>query len=62
MIVYGAMTETSIGRLFAAGIIPGILLAGAFHDLDPGLHPCTTKRWRHQGTGPATRRASPVAD
>ncbi len=30
MIVYGAMTETSIGRLFAAGIIPGILLAGAF--------------------------------
>lgn len=25
-ILYGAMTETSIGRLFAAGIVPGILL------------------------------------
>lgn len=30
MIVYGAMTDTSIGRLFAAGIIPGILLSLLF--------------------------------
>jgi C4-dicarboxylate transporter, DctM subunit len=30
MIVYGSMTETSIGKLFVAGIIPGILLTGAF--------------------------------
>ena len=30
MIIYGAMTDTSIGRLFAAGVIPGILLALAF--------------------------------
>jgi C4-dicarboxylate transporter, DctM subunit len=30
MIVYGSMTETSIGKLFIAGIIPGILLTGAF--------------------------------
>ena len=28
-ILYGAMTETSIGRLFAAGIIPGLLLCAA---------------------------------
>jgi len=28
-ILYGAMTDTSIGRLFAAGVIPGLLLCGA---------------------------------
>lgn len=28
MVVYGAATETSIGKLFMAGIIPGILLTG----------------------------------
>ncbi|MGE0716870.1 MAG: TRAP transporter large permease subunit, partial [Alphaproteobacteria bacterium] len=28
-ILYGAMTETSIGRLFTAGILPGLLLAAA---------------------------------
>lgn len=30
MIVYGIATETSIGRLFLAGIIPGLLLTGLF--------------------------------
>ena len=30
MIVYGISTETSIGRLFLAGIIPGLLLTGLF--------------------------------
>ena len=30
MIVYGIATETSIGRLFLAGILPGILLATMF--------------------------------
>ncbi len=30
MIVYGIATETSIGRLFMAGVIPGILLTGLF--------------------------------
>jgi len=29
-IVYGIMTEQSIGKLFAAGILPGMLLAGLF--------------------------------
>lgn len=28
-ILYGAITETSIGRLFAAGIVPGLLLCAA---------------------------------
>lgn len=30
MIVYGAMTDTSIGRLFAAGVVPGLLLTAMF--------------------------------
>jgi C4-dicarboxylate transporter, DctM subunit len=30
MIVYGIATETSIGRLFIAGILPGLMLAGLF--------------------------------
>jgi C4-dicarboxylate transporter, DctM subunit len=28
MVVYGAITETSIGKLFMAGVVPGILLTG----------------------------------
>ncbi len=30
MIVYGIATETSIGRLFMAGLLPGLLLCGLF--------------------------------
>ena len=30
IIIYGSMTNTSIGQLFAAGILPGIALTGAF--------------------------------
>ncbi len=30
MIVYGIATETSIGRVFLAGVIPGLLLVGLF--------------------------------
>jgi tripartite ATP-independent transporter DctM subunit len=30
MIVYGIATETSIGRLFAAGLLPGVMLVGLF--------------------------------
>ncbi len=30
LIIYGVMTEESIGKLFAAGILPGILLATCF--------------------------------
>jgi len=29
-LIYGALTETSIGRLFAAGIVPGLLVGGMF--------------------------------
>jgi C4-dicarboxylate transporter DctM subunit len=30
LIIYGAMTNTSVGRLYAAGVVPGILLALLF--------------------------------
>lgn len=30
LIIYGAITNTSIGKLFTAGILPGLLLAGFF--------------------------------
>ena len=30
MIIYGVMTDTSIGRLFIAGVVPGLLLAASF--------------------------------
>ena len=30
MIIYGSMTETSIGKLFMAGVVPGLLLTACF--------------------------------
>lgn len=30
MIIYGAMTNTSVGRLYAAGVVPGLVLTGLF--------------------------------
>jgi len=30
MIIYGAMTNTSVGRLYAAGVVPGLLLMAMF--------------------------------
>ncbi len=30
MIIYGVLTDTSISRLFSAGILPGLILAGMF--------------------------------
>ncbi|MEK9685025.1 MAG: TRAP transporter large permease [Rhodospirillaceae bacterium] len=41
MIVYGISTETSIGRLFLAGVLPGLLLTAMF------MAWCLYRAWRH---------------
>jgi hypothetical protein len=57
-IVYGVMTEQSIGKLFIAGIVPGLLIAALFAAtialacaLRPGLAPAATATsWRNGST------------
>ncbi len=56
LIIYGAITNTSIGRLFAAGILPGFGLAGLFMLTIAGL--CI---WRPEWAGSKEERA-PLAD
>jgi len=52
MIVYGTFTETSVAKLFMAGVLPGLLLISmfmsyiAFHAwLKPGVSPIVSKRY-----------------
>ncbi|RNF36148.1 TRAP transporter large permease [Paracoccus methylarcula] len=53
MIVYGIATETSIGRLFLAGLMPGLMLTALF--MAWALFDC----WRHGlGLSDVTRRYS----
>ena len=52
LIVYGALTETSIGQLFIAGIFPGLLLAGLYSAVI--LFMC----WRNPSLGPPAPRAT----
>jgi C4-dicarboxylate transporter DctM subunit len=52
MVIYGVFTETNIGKLFAAGVLPGIL--GAV--LLCGAIQVTT--WRHPTWGPRGERSS----
>ena len=37
-ILYGIATETSIGRLFLAGVMPGVMLTGLVHAMDAVHH------------------------
>ncbi len=52
LVIYGIVTETNIGKLFAAGIIPGLLTAGL---LMAGVAWIT---WRDPTAGPAGERST----
>jgi len=63
LIVYGILTETSIGRLFLAGIIPGLMIALSFVltllgwcRLNPGLGPAGER----SGWGARLRSLPPI--
>jgi tripartite ATP-independent transporter DctM subunit len=49
MIVYGIATETSIGRLFLAGVVPGVMLTVMF--MAWALVDCSRKGYRLEGAG-----------
>jgi C4-dicarboxylate transporter, DctM subunit len=52
MVIYGIMTETSIGKLFAAGVLPGLLAVGLL---------CVAVQyvcWRDPSAGPPAERAT----
>ena len=52
MVIYGIITETNIGRLFAAGVLPGVLAVALL---------CLAVRWsvwRDPKAGPAGERSS----
>lgn len=58
MIIYGAFVETSIGRLFAGGIIPGLIMAIGFMIyiatramINPSLAPRVGYPWREKLAG-----------
>ncbi|MCE9659914.1 MAG: TRAP transporter large permease [Burkholderiales bacterium] len=51
MVIYGIMTQTNIGKLFAAGVLPGLVAVGL---LCLGVqYMC----WRNPAAGPAAERA-----
>jgi len=52
MVIYGIVTETHIGKLFAAGVIPGLMTALL---LMIAVHYVT---WRHPEQGPAGQRST----
>ena len=51
LVIYGLLTEQAIGRLFLAGVIPGIILTVLF------LITIQIVTWRRPGAGPAGPRA-----
>ena len=52
MVIYGIVTETNIGKLFAAGVIPGLVCAGLL------MLGVVWIVWRDPGAGPAGERAT----
>ncbi len=61
MIVYGSLTDTSIGKLFIAGIIPGLLLTGCFM-LFIAAHALLTKQAIREAAVPLAERVALLKD
>lgn len=58
LILYGVAAEVSIGQLFMAGIVPGLMLAGLFA-LWAGIYPVTLGKGKFES---AARSAPPSAE
>ena len=58
MVVYGAMTETSIPKLYLAGFIPGFVLSILFMAHGAGRLPVAARLGRHAGGDELGARAS----
>ncbi len=52
MVIYGIVTETHIGKLFAAGVLPGLLIAALL------MCAVAFTAWRHPEAAPEGRRSS----
>jgi C4-dicarboxylate transporter, DctM subunit len=52
LVIYGIVTETHIGKLFAAGVLPGLLCAGLLMAVVAWI------TWRDPHAGPAGERSS----
>jgi len=52
MVIYGIVTETNIGKLFAAGVLPGLLCAALMMAVVSWI------TWRDPSAGPAAERAT----
>lgn len=61
LIVYGSLTDTSIGRLFVAGIVPGLLLTAAFMGF-VALHAALTESTIREERVPLRRRIHLLKD
>lgn len=61
MIVYGSLTDTSIGKLFIAGIVPGLLLTGCFMLFIAG-HALITRQGIREASVPLAERIALLKD
>jgi C4-dicarboxylate transporter, DctM subunit len=52
LVIYGIVTETHIGKLFAAGVLPGLLCAGLM------MLGIAYSTWRDPAAGPAGQRST----
>ncbi|HEY0214334.1 MAG TPA: TRAP transporter large permease subunit [Paenirhodobacter sp.] len=67
MIIYGVLAEVSISRLFAAGVMPGLLVAGLYSGyivvmawLRPGIAPEGASRFKLRDYGVAVLNLLPI--